>query len=360
MLASHCPFSSYWTRAYARIGEQAALHAEDTVRLPRAPSEATSLSLAMNPLGRDPRSLNSCAGPIGGGALGTHWWRGRSGQSGQSASGQVKALAGERGVETVWEANTPRSDAPGELRTGELITMKEWLTQASHVLPKFGNFVPRTDDKPGVPNPLPLSIGDTGEKAFQRAFFLQRKTTVLGSSAGPIAIEWLDIETAVVNGPASRRPCLDMIGAIHGTPCVIAELKAAGGTSPFDAIQEVLSYGCSARDNHSALTSHPGWASKEECGDIPHFWPRYEGKYLMVGGPNEYWEKWKDQWGLVVAAGTKWLVDSGLVGHQLIFVAFPQVDFRTQKGESETYTPRVGQDCSWTVLFEAHASAENR
>ena len=43
-----------------------------------------------------------------------------------------------------------------------------------------------------------------------------------------------------------------------------------------------------------------------------------------------------------------------------MFVSFPTVNFKDQKGEKGSYTPRVEKDSTWTVLFEAHASAEMR
>lgn len=259
---------------------------------------------------------------------------------------------------SVWKATTPRSELAGELRRGEQISMRAWLEKAHWLLPNFESFVRPAGGNPGQPGPLNLAIQRTSEAAYQRAFFLQRATKVSGSLCGCFQIDWLDIEVPVVGGVDPRRPSLDMIGEVNGTPCVIAELKDVGGTSPFDAIQEVLSYGCSTRDNHLALTGHPGWTSDSERGDIPEYWSRYKGKYLVVGGPYRYWETWKSHWALIWAAGAKWLVESGLSGHRLIFVAFPEVDFSAQKGEKDRYAPRLENDDIWTVLSEAHASVE--
>jgi hypothetical protein len=261
---------------------------------------------------------------------------------------------------TVWEATTPRSEALGELRSGEQTTMKTWLEKADHLLPSFVNLVSQVDGKTGSPGELDLRITDTNEKAYQRAFFRPKPTEVSGSSSGTIKIDWLDIEVPVVGGAAPRRPCLDMIGAVDGKPCLIAELKDEGGKSPFYAVQEVLSYACRARDNHLTLTSHSSWTSDNGHGVIDEYWRHYEGKYLIVGGPDGYWKTWIAQWNLIVAVGSKWLVDSGLVGHRLLFVSFPEIDFLEQKPTDDKYTPSVPGSATWTVLFEAHANAEVR
>jgi hypothetical protein len=232
--------------------------------------------------------------------------------------------------------------------------MNEWLEKAGHILPGFQKPVWQADGNAPNHGSLNLSIQRTSEEAYQRAFFLQGTTKVsgvTGVSSGFLEINWLDIEVTVVRG--ERR--LDMIGAVGKTPCVVAELKNTNGASPFEAIQKVLSYACIVRGNKATLTSHPSWKTDLENGDIPEYWPGYNGKYLVVGGPKGYWEMWKDHWGLIVAAGTKWLVESGLVGYRLILVEFPDIDFESQRGETATYTPRVASEVVWTALFEACA-----
>lgn len=257
---------------------------------------------------------------------------------------------------TVWQANTPNSLAEVILSSGETATMKSVLAELRRVIPDFHNPVSRGESgTQGNPGALNLLIQDTSEKAYQRAFFLHGESRIVGTSEanGSIVVKWLDIEVPVVHGAAPRRLSLDLIGAVDGKASVIAELKAEDGTSPFHAVQEVLSYGCRAKENHKHLTSHTSYINNEQEHPIASYWPTYEGKYLVVGGPEEYWAKWQGYWDLILAVSTKWLVNSGLTGHRLMFVSFPSTDFREQKTSLEKYTPRVGES-RWTLLFETH------
>jgi hypothetical protein len=274
-------------------------------------------------------------------------------------------MPAERKVRTVWEVTTPRSEEVTELRPGEETTMREWLERSGKLLPNFQKPVVQkpvvqAGVKESSPDPLDLSIQRTTEEAYQRAFFLQGSTKISGAIGGSVQINWLDIEVTLVGGDSPRR--LDMIGAVGDDSYVVVELKAAKGASPFEAIQKVLSYACSVRGNELTLASHPSWTTDSDRGDIPDYSSntKYKGKYLVVGGPKGYWADWKDHWGLIFAAGTKWLVESGLVGYRLIFVEFPDIDFKGQKGDRATYTPRVDSEVVWTALFEACATGSEQ
>jgi len=235
--------------------------------------------------------------------------------------------------------------------------MKAMLKELRRVIPDFHSHIPLCEIGAwGSPKALRLDIQSTSEAAYQRAFFRQRSTRISGSTDAPIDITWLDIEVPVVPGNTGRRHALDMIGAVDGTPSVIAELKGVNGTSPFNAIQEVLSYGCRAREHYKQLMSHPRATSSLGDIEISKYWPTYDGKYLIVGAPEQYWVKWKAHWELVLAVGSKWFVQSGLRGHRLIFAAFPAVDFKKQKARQRLYTPAAAEN-HWSVISEVHCPA---
>jgi hypothetical protein len=59
---------------------------------------------------------------------------------------------------------------------------------------------------------------------------------------------------------------------------------------------------------------------------------------------------------VIAAAGVRWLADSELKGHHLMFVAYAGEDFKKQKGELAKYTPHA-LTCDWRVLFEARCPA---
>ena len=256
----------------------------------------------------------------------------------------------------MWKkADTPRSNAEGSLQHGgEVTTMNKHLATMRSVIPIFVNLVPDEQNvAKSKPNPLDLQIGDIKEKAYQRAFFLQKRVRVQGAAHGDVCVDWLDIEVPVIEGDKPRRPSLDMIGFVDGMSHLIAELKGPEGESPFHAIQELLSYACCARDNHARLVSHPSWKNGKEHGQIPNYWPEYKGKYLVVSGPREYWNKWRDQLALIAAAGSSWLIDSGLRGHRLILAEFDDENFAAQRMAESKYAPQVKSNI-WSVLYEAY------
>lgn len=254
---------------------------------------------------------------------------------------------------TVWEANTPRSKAvrvcPGRGDT----SMSALLKELEVALPRFVNVVSHEHIcRATSPQPLALEITDTEEKAYQRAFFLARSTRIKGSAVGNIDAEWLDFEVPVVNNNSPRRPSLDLIGKAEGSPSMIVELKKAGGQSPFHAVLEALSYAQCAHSNHLTLNSHPEFKVLGKVNAIPAYWPKYKGKYIVVGGPDLYWKPWMPYLDRIAAAGVRWLKSSSLHGHHLMFVSFPSQDFKRQKGSKPTYTPHPLKT-DWTVLFEA-------
>jgi hypothetical protein len=262
-------------------------------------------------------------------------------------------LSVEYSVATVWEVNTPRSKAirpcPGRSDTAMIAILSEMRV----ALPDFQSVVTHEHlCRLNNPAPLSLEIADTGEKAYQRAFFLARSTRIRGSREGIIDAAWLDIEVPVVNNNSPRRPCLDMIGHVQGTPSMIVELKKAGGQSPFHAIREVISYAQCAQNNHLSLKSHPKFMASGKSGIIPEYWPEYKGKYLVVGGPDLYWNRWMPHLDVIAAAGVKWLRNSSLHGHHLMFVTYPSENFEEQKGSDTKYTPQP-LTSDWAVFFEA-------
>jgi hypothetical protein len=257
---------------------------------------------------------------------------------------------------SVWGVTSPGSAAKSQLESGKMTTMKELLKELRDVIPEFQNIASTCDDGTfGNPKSPTFSIKDAKEKAYQRAYHSQDSTEIIGTleGNGRIHVTWLDIEVPVVPGTKARRPSLDMIGQVAGVPSLIVELKAAGGTSPFHAIQEVLSYAHRVVENQGQLKSHKTWRKGAQEIPIPPYWPHYQGKYLVIAGPNDYWAKWKSEWDLILAVGTMWFAKSGLQGYRLILASFPGVDFKKQRGASERYTPRI-KDNRWTVMYEVH------
>jgi hypothetical protein len=260
-------------------------------------------------------------------------------------------------MNTVWTANSPRSKASRPCPGRGDISMLSLLNEMEASLVPFKCIVTHEHlRRPTLPGAIDLEIEDTGEKAYQRAFFLARKTRIKGSLLGDIDASWLDIEVPVVNSNISRRSCLDMIGMVKGVPSMIVELKDDRGQSPFQAIHEVLSYGQCASKNCLDLKSRARVTASGKSIDVSAYWPQYRGQYLVVGGPDDYWRRWENHFGVIAAAGVRWLADSELKGHHLMFVAYAGEDFKKQKGELAKYTPHA-LTCDWRVLFEARCPA---
>jgi hypothetical protein len=253
---------------------------------------------------------------------------------------------------SVWMATSPNSnkkDAAGKSMKKILEAWNENAIPVFERLPTDG-----TEAKISKPGKRSLAIADIQEKAYQRAYFVKKKICVVVDDKEKFDVEWLDIEVPVVQGGKARRLCLDMIGRVGGkNTFVIGELKGPHGTSPFYAIKEVLSYACHVCDNHARLESHPAFHKDTEIIEVPSYWPEYEGEYLIVGAPSSYWGKWAEHKRKIKAVGAKWLAESGLQGHRLLMVEYPDEDFKSQREGPKKYVPCVlnGND-QWGVVYE--------
>ncbi len=202
------------------------------------------------------------------------------------------------------------------------------------------------------PGDISTYLIKTGENAYHRAFLKKKYAKLELKNVPTITLHWLDIEVPVVLSESSRKPCLDMIGKINGSSFVIAELKVKRGTSPFDAIRELLFYAIHAKENNKngkKLESHKNIISKNGTkSPILSYWENYsDAKYLIVAAPNDYWDIWLDHKDkLEEIAGwikSKWQ-------YELRFVRFELEEFEKQTSKGKAYEPEYHKDVVWKEI----------
>lgn len=198
---------------------------------------------------------------------------------------------------------------------------------------------------PGKPSRL---IRDVGEKAAQRAYFFLGKTKI-----GLDEVQWLDAEIPICPGKSPRRRCMDLFGhwRANSNHHVLAELKFSMryGNSPAYALFEALAYGASlyANRNSADLRGHGSVSLKVDT--FPD---------LIVAANRSYWNSWRELSLRLfeLSSGLERVLATPFSARppRILWACFSDIDFRIQRGPSDTYEPKVPPDSTdWKLLVSA-------
>lgn len=228
----------------------------------------------------------------------------------------------------VFQANSPRSR---DLRN----ILDNWNERILDFDFAYVNEDQPYPTKPGTPE---FYIGDTNEKAYQRAFFQKDNIQV----DNYLEFTPLDMEIPVFRGENPRRPSLDMIGLSKESTLVLSELKIASGTSPVWGIWELIKYAKSIIENRKHLSTHSGFKFEDKSISIKsNYWlDDTRLSHLLLAAPPDYWEKWRPYLERFQQLGDS-LVARYKLNSVLQFVQYPEIDFLGQKGDKAKYWPKT-------------------
>ncbi|MBC7525535.1 MAG: hypothetical protein H7239_14000 [Flavobacterium sp.] len=204
--------------------------------------------------------------------------------------------------------------------------------------------------KPGKPN-FDKIKADT-EVAFQRAIYNGITTQLQNESE---IVKWIDIEVPVVLSENRRRPCIDIIGS-NKDKLVLCELKFKKKSNPSDtpyyAVFELLIYYYFVRCNYENLDEFNVF---HDLATTKNFkWEKYlknSTPQLIVTANDSYWEYYlkRKDYKMELSKAIEELENVLNIKVQLFKTKNENFDIQKQKGENETYCPKVTSNI-WTEI----------